>query len=109
MRDCHYRVIESQYAEIVNELQTTLIELLRVLERKMSNSALYRRHNPAEQCLLRILNKLQCISYKFPDSVGYKKSMRNEVWSCLPLSVPPAITLNAPLGQLEFELCQRSR
>jgi hypothetical protein len=96
VHDCLYRVKESQYAGIVNELQSTPPELLRHLERKFTDNHSYKPNDPAERRVLNMLSKLQCINYNIPGSVGYKKAMRNEIWSLIYRHGPPAlfVTLN---------------
>jgi hypothetical protein len=83
VHDCLYRVKESQYADIVQELQAIPVEMIRILERKLTDNPRYRTQNRDELRIIRLLNKLQCINYKTPGTVGYKKSMRNEIWSLI--------------------------
>ncbi|KIM21400.1 hypothetical protein M408DRAFT_304506, partial [Serendipita vermifera MAFF 305830] len=83
VRDCLYRVKESQYTQIINELDSLPSELIRRLERKMKDNHAYKPNDPAERRLLQLLAKLQCINYKIPGSVGYEKAMRNEIWSLI--------------------------
>jgi Helitron helicase-like domain at N-terminus len=95
-RDCSFRLTQSQFERMTNELTQIPAQTLTELERKLQISPGYRLETPPECAALKILSQLNVMNTHLRGSSGSKVMMRNEIRSLIQRFGVPAlfITLN---------------